>query len=58
MAFVPGSSPPQGRPVPSWAVTEPDVTEALAALETYKKKDPSKGSCLRDNATHDFWLVH
>jgi ubiquitin-like protein ATG12 len=29
--------------VPSWVTTEPDVAEALAALDNYKKKDPSKG---------------
>src|ERR1700722_2889810 len=40
MALVQGSPT---RPVPSWAVTEPDVSEALSALENYKKKDPSKG---------------
>jgi ubiquitin-like protein ATG12 len=34
----------QGRPLPTWATPESttDIDEALLALETYKKKDPSK----------------
>lgn len=46
MAQVPGSPDIQGRSIPSWSVPEggENITEALQALDTYKKKDPSKGN--------------
>lgn len=46
MASVAGSpDAPHGRSVLPWAATESgeNITEALQALDTYKKKDPSKG---------------
>ena len=46
MASVAGSpDAPHGRSMPPWAAIEvgDNTTEALQALDTYKKKDPSKG---------------
>lgn len=45
MALAPSSPDVHGRPLPSWAIQEPseNITEALQALDTYKKKDPYKG---------------
>jgi ubiquitin-like protein ATG12 len=46
LALSQGSPSSQGRTLPSsWGPMEAteDITEALRALETYKKKDPSKG---------------
>ena len=48
MALVLGSPETHNRSMPSWAVPEggENITEALQALDTYKKKDPSKGNHL------------
>ena len=41
-----GSPDTPGRSLPSWATHEAtdNIDDALKALETYKKKDPSKGT--------------
>jgi ubiquitin-like protein ATG12 len=46
MALVPGSPEIHGRSMPPWAAQEggENITEALQALDTYKKKDPSKSN--------------
>jgi len=44
MALVPGNPDIADRSLPPWPVPEigENITEALQALDTYKKKDPSK----------------
>jgi len=54
MASVAGSPDTTLRALPSWANPEPSeqFEEALKSLESYKKKDPSKGSesgCVLDS---------
>ena len=46
MSHIPGSPDTPGRSLPSWAALEAtgNIDEALKSLETYKKKDPSKGT--------------
>ena len=48
MALTAGKADSQTRALPSaWTPFDPahNMQEALDALESYKKKDPSKGAC-------------
>lgn len=58
MASVAGSANAHGRSVPSWAAPEigENITEALEALDSYKKKDPSKGTIHIDILSPSSWL--
>jgi ubiquitin-like protein ATG12 len=60
MSLVPGSPDIVNRSLPSWPVPESgeNITEALQALDTYKKKDPSKGwSALRSYSVGSSMLI-
>jgi hypothetical protein len=45
-----------GRPLPSFPTQEAaeNINEILQALDTYKKKDPAKGSFAQAKSTHNF----